>query len=100
MDAVTSLNPIVFLLGAVAALLAVVWFLVPFALFGQKRRLDRIAAELVRTREALAAEQRRTNALLERMAGPPPAAEAPVLRAAEPPAAPAPRRRPLVATRD
>lgn len=40
-----------------AALLAILWILVPFAVFGVKGRLDRLIAE-----------QRRTNDLIERQA--------------------------------
>ena len=100
-----ELGPLELLLGAFLVLLAIIWLMVPFALFGLGRRIREVHGELARTREALVAEQRRTNQLLAQQAGAAPsgpqAGPAPIpLSAREREEMPVVPHRPLVARRD
>jgi hypothetical protein len=69
-----ELGPLELLLGAFLVLLAIIWLIVPFVLFGLGRRIKEVHGELARTREAIVAEQRRTNQLLAQQVGAAPSA--------------------------
>lgn len=83
-------------------LLALLCILLPLGLFGLKRRIEGVRAEIVRTRETLVGEQRRTNELLGRLLGQAAGAGLAGAPEAEPDQETlrAARRRPLVARRD
>ena len=102
--AIVGMGPLGLLLAVFVGLLTVLWVIVPLAVFGLRRRVEDLRGELARTREALLAEQRRTNELLSRSgaAGPPTVPSQPVpADAGRADAVPAQAsRRPLVARRD
>ena len=101
--AIIGLGPLALPLALFVALLTILWVVVPLAVFGVRRRVEDLRGELARTREALLAEQRRTNELLSRSGAVPLSAPS-QLAPAEPGRADAVptqgSRRPLVARRD